>query len=188
MRTIEHSFMKIHPTANVQTKEIGPETIVWQNTIILPGARIGDYCNINAFCFIENAVVIGDQVTIKCGVYVWDGITIEEMVHIGPGVTFTNDLYPRSRQDFDIVRTFIKKGASIGANSTILAGITVGEYALIGAGSVLTKNVPNNTLWLGNPARQKAYVCNCGQKLDTEFHCNYCRADYKIVNELIVRK
>lgn len=180
--------MKIHPTSEIQTKNIGPETVVWQYVVILPGARIGDNCNINAFCFIENDVVIGNRVTVKCGVYIWDGITIEDDVHIGPDVTFTNDLYPRSKRDFNIVRTVIKKGASVGANATILAGITIGEYALIGAGSILTKNVPNNTLWIGTPARLRGYVCNCGQKLDSSLVCSHCDTAYLIDNGKIVKK
>ena len=106
--------MKIHPTSDVQTKNIGKETMVWQSSIILPGARIGDHCNINAFCFIENEVVVGDNVTVKCGVYLWDGITIEDNVHIGPNVTFTNDLYPRSKHKFELSKTIVKKGASLG--------------------------------------------------------------------------
>lgn len=180
--------MKIHPTAEVQTKNIGPDTWVWQHSVILNDARIGNNCNINAFCFVENDVVIGDNVTIKCGVYLWDGITLEDDVHIGPGVTFTNDLYPRSKHPFKVERTVIRKGASVGANATLVPGITVGRYALIGAGSVVTRNVPNNTLWLGNPARQKAYVCNCGNKLDDKMHCNQCGSDYGTDTDGLVYK
>ena len=180
--------MKIHPTADVQTKNIGSETQVWQNSIILPQARIGNNCNINAFCFIENDVIIGDNTTLKCGVYVWDGITLEDNVHIGPAVAFTNDVYPRSKHDFKLARTIIRRGSSIGANATILPGLTVGEYALIGAGSVVTKNVPNNTLWVGNPARQVGYVCNCGHKLDDSMHCLTCGSDYSVDSKGIVHK
>lgn len=180
--------MKIHPTSDVQTKNIGKETMVWQSSIILPGARIGDHCNINAFCFIENEVVVGDYVTVKCGVFLWDGITIEDNVHIGPNVTFTNDLYPRSKHKFVPAKTIVKKGASLGANATIIAGITIGEYSLIGAGSVVTKDIPNNTLWIGNPARQTAFVCNCGHKLNKEFHCEQCNSDYDLVNGTIIKR
>jgi UDP-2-acetamido-3-amino-2,3-dideoxy-glucuronate N-acetyltransferase len=180
--------MRAHPTSDVQSVKIGSDTVIWQYTIVLPAAEIGNNCNINAHCFIENDVVIGNNVTVKCGVFVWDGITIEDDAHIGPNVTFTNDIYPRSKHDFNLARTIVKKGASLGANSTIIAGITVGEYALIGAGSVVTKNVPNNTLWLGNPARQSAYVCNCGHKLDEALHCKECNSDYTIVNDKIILK
>jgi UDP-2-acetamido-3-amino-2,3-dideoxy-glucuronate N-acetyltransferase len=179
--------MKIHPSSEVQTKTIGNETTVWQHTIILPGAKIGNHCNINAFCFIENDVKIGDYVTVKCGVYIWDGITIEDKVHLGPNVTFTNDLYPRSKHNFEIARTIVKQGASLGANATIIAGVTIGEFSLIGAGSVVTRNVPNNTLWVGNPARQKAFVCNCGQKLDDTLQCKQCGSKYGIVNDCIIK-
>src|ERR1035437_4384006 len=178
--------MKVHPSAEVQSIKIGDSTVIWQYTVVLPGAVIGDSCNINSHCFIENDVLIGNNVTVKCGVYIWDGITIEDSVHIGPNVTFTNDLYPRSKHNFEISKTVIKHGASLGANATIIAGITIGEFALIGAGSVVTKNIPNNTLWKGNPARQTAYVCNCGNKLDAALHCKFCNSDYKIVNGRII--
>ena len=171
----------------IQSKKIGKNTTIWQYTIVLPGAEIGANCNINAHCFIENDVFIGDNVTIKCGVYIWDGIRLENNVFIGPNVTFMNDKFPRSRKKFELFRTKIGRGSSIGANSTVLAGITIGEYAMIGAGSLLTKNVPNNTLWLGHPARQIGYVCDCGQKLDGKLHCKNCNSDYRLENEKIIR-
>jgi UDP-2-acetamido-3-amino-2,3-dideoxy-glucuronate N-acetyltransferase len=180
--------MKIHHTSDVQTLNIGSGTEVWQYTIILAGAHIGENCNINAHCFVENDVIIGDNVTIKCGVYIWDGIIIEDNVHVGPNVTFTNDIYPRSKHEFKVSRTTVKRGASIGANATLVAGITIGEYALIGAGSVVTKDVPNNTLWKGNPARQTGYVCNCGQKLDESLHCKQCNSDYRLVDACLTKQ
>jgi acetyltransferase-like isoleucine patch superfamily enzyme len=147
--------MKIHPLADVQAKDIGEGTTVWQFCVILPKAKIGKNCNINCQVFIENEVVIGDNVTIKPGVQVWDGITLEDDVFIGPNATFTNDLKPRSKQyPESFLKTVIKKGASIGANATILPGIVIGENAMIGAGSVILKNVPANTVWVGNPAKQ----------------------------------
>jgi acetyltransferase-like isoleucine patch superfamily enzyme len=164
----------IHATAIVQTKAIGAQTDVWQFVVILPSARIGNHCNINAHCFIENDVVVGDNVTVKCGVYLWDGIVIENNVQIGPNVTFTNDRYPRAKKAFTLGRTQIKTGVSIGANATILGGRIIGAYAMIGAGSVLTKDVPDNTLWYGNPARQVGFVCNCGQKLPASRKCAAC--------------
>ena len=118
---------------------------------------------------------IGCNVTVKCGVQLWDGITIEDNVFIGPNVTFTNDLHPRSKQYPDtFARTSVRKGASLGANSTILAGITIGEYAMIGAGSVVTKNVPAQGLWYGNPARHRGYVCKCGVILQNAKNCLAC--------------
>ena len=144
----------IHRLADVQSKHIGKDTNIWQFCVILPNAIIGNNCNICANVFIENDVFVGNNVTVKCGVQLWDGVTVEDDVFIGPNVTFTNDLFPRSKQyPQKFEKTFIKKGASIGANSTILAGITIGENAMIGAGSVVTKDVPANTLWYGNPAK-----------------------------------
>jgi len=143
----------IHPTADVQSPYIGKGTTIWQYVVILPRAVIGNNCNINAHCFIENDVVIGENVTIKCGVYLWDGIVIEDDVQIGPNVSFTNDKYPRANQLFKLQKTLIKRNASIGAGAVILGGNTIGENAMIGAGSVVTKNVPANQLWIGNPAK-----------------------------------
>ncbi len=143
----------IHPTADVQSPNIGNGTTIWQYVVVLPSAVIGCNCNINAHCFIENNVVIGNSVTVKCGVYLWDGIVIEDNVQIGPNVTFTNDKYPRAKQKFNVQRTLIKRNASIGAGSVVLGGITIGENAMIGAGSVVTKSIPANQLWVGNPAR-----------------------------------
>jgi len=132
-----------------------PETTnVWQFCVVLPEAKIGNNCNICSHCFIENDVEIGDNVTVKCGVQLWDGVELEDNVFIGPNVTFTNDRFPRSKhypEAFD--RTVVHKGASIGAGAVILCGIEIGENAMIGAGSVVTKNVPTNELWAGNPAR-----------------------------------
>ena len=145
---------KIHPLSDVQTKNIGDGTNIWQFCVVLKDAKIGSNCNINCQVFIENDVIIGDNVTIKPGVQVWDGVTLEDNVFIGPNDTFTNDLFPRSKQYPETyAKTLVKKRASIGANATILAGITIGENALIGAGSVVTKDVPANEVWLGNPAK-----------------------------------
>lgn len=146
--------MKIHELSDVRSKNIGRNTNIWQFVVVFPEAKVGENCNICSHCFIENDVTIGDRVTIKCGVQVWDGITIENDVFVGPNVTFTNDPYPRSRQYIEkYPKVLIKEGASIGANATILPGITIGKNAMIGAGSVITKDVPDNELWLGNPAR-----------------------------------
>lgn len=144
----------IHPLADVQSQNIGEGTYVWQFCVILKGAKIGNGCNINCQVFIENDVIIGNNVTIKPGVQVWDGVHLEDDVFIGPNVTFTNDLFPKSKnKDFKLVKTLVKKGASIGANATILAGITIGENALIGAGSVVTKDIPDHEIWVGNHAK-----------------------------------
>lgn len=155
---------KIHPLSDVQSENIGENTFVWQYSVILKNAVIGDHCNINCHVFVENDVVIGDNVTVKPGVQIWDGVTLEDNVFIGPNVTFTNDLIPRSKVYPEaFAKTVIKKGASIGANSTIVAGNTVGENALIGAGSVITKDVPANTVWFGNPAKQRGFIDDKGK-------------------------
>jgi acetyltransferase-like isoleucine patch superfamily enzyme len=180
-------MIKIHPTADVQTASIGEGTTIWQFSIILPKAVIGANCNINSFCFIENDVIIGNNVTVKCGVYLWDGMLLEDNVMIGPNVTFTNDRFPRSKQPFDVSKIILKKGASLGANATILGGITIGEYALIGAGSVVTKNVPGNTLWVGNPACQIGFVCYCGKKLNKNLVCSKCNAQFEMYNDSLTK-
>ncbi len=136
----------IHPLSDVQSKNIGENTNIWQFCVVLPEAKIGDNCNICSHCFIENNVRIGNNVTVKCGVQIWDGMVIEDDVFIGPNVTFCNDRYPKSRnKDWKLEPVIVKKGASIGANATILPGVTIGENALIGAGAVVTKNVDNNS-------------------------------------------
>ena len=147
-------MIRIHPNSEVQTANIGDGTTVWQYCVILEKAKIGRNCNINCQVFIENDVVIGDNVTVKSGVQLWDGITIMDDVHLGPNVTFTNDLFPRSKPDsWELKRTIIERGASIGANCTILPGVIIGENATIGAGSVVTRNVPPNATCFGNPAK-----------------------------------
>jgi len=149
----------IHPLSDSQSNSIGEDTNVWQFSVILAGATIGNNCNINCYVFIENEVMIGNNVTIKSGVQIWDGMVIEDDVFIGPNVTFTNDIQPRSKQYPEhYLKTIIKKGASIGANATILPGITIGEYSLIGAGSVVTKDVEPFTMVYGNPAMIKGIV------------------------------
>lgn len=150
--------MKIHPLSDVQTKIIGQRTNIWQYVVALPGAKIGDDCNICSHCFIENDVTIGDRVTIKNGVQVWDGMRIEDDVFIGPNVTFTNDMYPRSKVEFELLITKIGKGAAIGANATILPGISIGEKAMVGAGAVVTEDVPPKAVVVGNPAKVIKYV------------------------------
>lgn len=145
-----------HETADVQSEQIGEGTTIWQFCVVLPGARIGRDCNVNALCFVENDVVLGDRVTVKSGVYIWDGVRLEDDVFVGPNVTFTNDLFPRSKAPPErFVPTVVKRGASLGAGSTIICGVTVGEGAMVGAGSVVTRDVPAGELWFGNPATRR---------------------------------
>ncbi len=156
-----------HPTAIIESDIIGEGSKIWHFAHIREHAAIGKNCNIGKSTYIDTNVKIGNNVKIQNFVSIYNGIEIEDDVFIGPSVTFTNDLYPRSFiwKDGRLIPTFIKKGSSIGANSTIICGITIGEYAMIGAGSVVTKNVPPFGLIFGNPARLKGYVCYCGEKL-----------------------
>jgi len=145
---------KIHPLSDVNSNDIGAGTRIWQYAVILNGAKIGRDCNICAHTLIEGNVTIGDRVTVKSGVYIWDNITVENDVFIGPCVAFTNDKFPRSKchdKPFDSI--YVKEGASIGANATILPGVTLGKKCMIGAGAVVTKDVPDYTIVYGNPAK-----------------------------------
>ncbi|MGF7230586.1 acyltransferase [Arachidicoccus sp.] len=181
-------MVKIHPLADVQSKKIGDGTYIWQFCVVLPGAVIGENCNINCQVFIENDVHIGNNVTIKPGVQIWDGVTINDNVFIGPNVTLTNDLAPRSKlYPKQFTETYIKTGASIGANATILAGNTIGEYSLIGAGSVITKDVPPHSIFYGNPAKLKGYITKDGLILDLQLRSQ--NGDQYIFqnNQLILR-
>jgi UDP-2-acetamido-3-amino-2,3-dideoxy-glucuronate N-acetyltransferase len=144
----------IHKLADVLSKTIGTGTTIWQYVVVLPGAKIGQDCNICSHCFIENDVEIGNRVTVKNGVSIWDGVSLEDEVFIGPNVAFTNDVYPRSKQHLtEFPKILVKKGASIGANATILPGLTIGEMSIVGAGSVVTKDVAPYTVVAGNPAK-----------------------------------
>jgi UDP-2-acetamido-3-amino-2,3-dideoxy-glucuronate N-acetyltransferase len=148
-----------HPNAVVESTDIGANTRIWAFVHVLPGAKLGSECNICDHVFIENKVLLGDRVTIKSGVQLWDGVELEDDVFVGPNVTFTNDRFPRSKRHLDeYPRTLVKQGASLGANSTILPGITIGQYAMVGAGAVVTRNVPPYSVVAGNPARIIRYV------------------------------
>lgn len=157
----------IHPLADCKSNKIPESTNIWQYCVVFPNAQIGEDCNICSHCLIENEVVIGNHVTIKSGVQVWDGITLEDSVMIGANVCFTNDLYPRSKnKDWKLLPTIVHKGASVGAGSVILPGLEIGEHAMIGAGSVVTKNIPSNTLWYGNPAQMRGFITRDNVVLD----------------------
>ena len=156
------SSVLLHPQALCESKNVGPRTRIWANAHVLPGAHIGADCNICDHTFIENDVTVGDRVTVKCGVQLWDGVRIEDDVFIGPNATFANDLFPRSRQrPAKFLNTIVKEGASIGANATILPGITIGRGAMVGAGAVVVESVPPYAVVAGNPARIVSY-CDSG--------------------------
>ncbi|MET4089323.1 acyltransferase [Bradyrhizobium sp. S3.5.5] len=144
----------IHPLSDVQSKRIGDRSRIWQFVVILPEAIIGEDCNICSHCFIENDVRVGNRVTLKCGVQLWDGIVVEDDVFIGPNVTFSNDRFPRSRnREACLETTIIESGASIGAGAVLLPGVRVGRNAMIGAGAVVVSDVAEETVVVGNPAR-----------------------------------
>ncbi len=183
--TLISSTAFIHEKAIVEEgATVGARTRVWAFVHILPDAVIGEDCNICDHVFIENDVAIGNRVTVKCGIYIWNGVRIEDDVHLGPNVVFTNDMYPRSKQPFELQQTIVRCGASVGANATILPGITIGESALVGAGSVVTKDVPSHALVVGNPAQQIGYACSCGRRLQSqasgEWVCEYCGLRYVV--------
>lgn len=176
---------KIHEFSDVQSINIGHDTVIWQFVVILAKAVIGKHCNINCNVFIENDVVIGDNVTVKSGVQLWDGVRIMDDVFIGPNVTFTNDNVPRSKKyPVTFNKIIVKKGASIGANSTIIGGVEIGEYALVGAGSVVTKSVPPYTLWYGNPAVHKGFITENGELLSLELK-DKNNNQYKYINNCL---
>ena len=158
-----------HPTAIVESEDIGDGTQIWHFVHVREGAKIGRDCNIGKGVYIDADVEMGDNVKIQNFVSVYKGVTIEDDVFIGPAVTFTNDLHPRAFiwNEDKISYTMVRKGASIGANSTVISGVTIGEYAMIGAGSIVTNDVVPFGLVYGNPAKLKGFVCYCGNKLET---------------------
>lgn len=161
---------KIHKLSDVQSNNIGLNTNIWQYSVILEGAVIGSDCNICSHVFIEGEVVIGNGVTIKNGTMIYNGVTIDDGCFIGPSVSFTNDIYPRSKRlinrEGNLTKTKVAKGVSIGANSTIKSGINIGEFAMIGAGSVVTKNIPPFSLVIGNPAKIVGKVDEAGNVIE----------------------
>lgn len=155
-----------HPNAIVESDDIGAKTRIWAFAHVLKNVKIGEDCNLCDYVFVESGVTIGDRVTIKNGISLWEGLIVEDDVFLGPNAVFTNDMFPRSkRHSGNFLSTLLKKGASVGANATILCGITLGKYCLIGAGSVVTKSVPDFALVTGNPAKFRNWVGKTGEKL-----------------------
>lgn len=166
----------VHNTAEVNPNaRIGENTKIWNHAQVREESVIGANCNIGKNCYIDKDAIIGSNVKIANNVSVFHGVTIEDDVFVGTMVAFTNDLYPRAFSDeWELYETVVKKGASIGANSTIICGNTIGEYAMVGAGSVVTKNVKPHALVVGNPAKQVGWVCECGYKLNVDGICEKC--------------
>ena len=189
----------VHPTALVESRQIGEDTRIWAFAHVMDGVTIGAGCNIGDHCFLESGAVVGDNVTIKNGNMLWEGVVVEDGVFVGPNVLFTNDRYPRSprlpqaarryRDTGWLVPTLVKHGASIGAGAVIVAGVTIGAFATVAAGAVVTRDVPPYTLVVGTPARARGWVCQCGQPLrfEGEFSsCEHCGLDFGRSGDLIL--
>lgn len=165
-----------HPNALVESEEIGEKTRIWAFAHVLKNVKIGEDCNLCDYVFVESGVKIGNRVTIKNGISLWEGLEIEDDVFLGPNAAFTNDMFPRSkRHTGKYLSTLLKQGASVGANATVLCGITLGRYCLVGAGSVVTKSVPDFALVTGNPAKFRYWIAKTGEKLN--FDGNNIAAD-----------
>jgi acetyltransferase-like isoleucine patch superfamily enzyme len=190
----------VHATSMVETHQIGEGTRIWAFTHLMEGVSVGAHCNIGEHCFIETRVRIGDNVTVKNGNMLWEGVVLEDGVFVGPNVFFTNDRYPRSprlaqarrryKNQSWLVPTLVREGASLGGGAVIIAGTTIGEFALVGAGSVVTRDVPPYALVTGNPARVRGWVCQCGQPIKfssgATAQCSECELRY-VLNDGAVR-
>lgn len=175
----------VHERALCESSDVGPGTRIWAFAHVMKGAVIGAGCNIGDHAFVEAGGRLGDRVTLKNAVLVWDGVTLEDDVFVGPNAVFTNVSrprvgYKRGRDQFE--KTVVRRGATIGANATIVCGITIGERAFVGAGAVVTRNVPSFALVVGSPARRVGWACDCGIKLPTDMHCE-CGRSFELVDE-----
>ena len=197
MNSVVDSIVYVHSEAICESQRVGEGTRIWAFAHVLDGAIVGRACNICDHAFIEGGARIGDRVTIKNQVMVWDGVTIEDCAFIGPGVIFTNDRHPRSRglaevagryghQENWLIPTMVCRGASIGAGAVILCGVTVGEYASVGAGSVVTRDVPGHRIVVGNPALEHGWACACGIPLNNHLSCPRCSRCYCIKGGVLV--
>ncbi len=175
----------VHERALCESVDVGPRTRIWAFAHVMSGARVGADCNVCGHAFIESGAVLGDRVTVKNGVLIWSEVTVEDEVFLGPAMAFTNDPTPRAgfKKDPDtFVPTLVRRGASLGAHVTVVCGVTIGEAALVGAGAVVTKDVPARALLVGNPARRIAWVCDCGDRLSADLVCA-CGRCYVLVSE-----
>ena len=198
MSDVIESAVFIHPSAICESQDVGEGTRVWAFAHVLEGARVGRDCNIGDHVFIESGARIGHRVTVKNNVMIWNGVTIEDDAFIGPGVIFTNDRYPRSPRMSEVadryarpkswlVPTRVCQGAAIGAGAVVLCGITIGHFATIGAGSVVTRHVPDHRLVAGNPARTVAWTCICGIRLDDDLNCPRCGRRFTVHDDNLAR-
>lgn len=172
----------IHPMALCESKQVGTGTRVWAFAHVMAGATVGERCNIGGHAFIEQGARIGDGVTVKNYVAVWDGVTLEDDVFVGPGAVLTNDRRPRAFQKLarsELVPTRVARGATLGAAAVVVGGVSIGEYAFIAAGSVVTKDVEAHALVAGNPATRRAWVCACAATLDAHLACGDCGRRYE---------
>jgi UDP-2-acetamido-3-amino-2,3-dideoxy-glucuronate N-acetyltransferase len=173
----------VHSLALCESDDVGPRTRVWAFAHVLAGARIGADCKVGGHAFVEGGTVVGDGVTIKNGVQLWSGVTVEDEAFLGPGAVFTNDaspraLYPKGPAGWR--PTLVRRGATVGANATVLSGLTIGPWAMVGAGSVVTGDVPAHAVVVGNPARQTGWACRCGQTLPDNLACAACGRAYRL--------
>ena len=184
----ERNGFFVHPQALCESTAVGAGTRIWAFAHVMAGARVGRQCNVCGHAFVESGATVGDRVTVKNGVVVWNRVTVEDDVFLGPYAVFTNDLRPRSpaeRRELRLTPTVVRRGATVGANATIVCGVEVGEYAMVGAGAVVTRDVPGHALVVGSPARRIGWVCACGARLqerdNDELACPSCGRTYTYV-------
>src|SRR5215208_8334018 len=173
----------VHSLALCQSDDVGPQTRIWAFAHVLEGARIGSDCNVGGQVFVEGGVVVGNAVTIKNGVQLFSGVTVEDEVFLGPGAVFTNDASPRApypKGPAGWRATLVRRGATVGANATVLSGLTIGCWAMVGAGSVVTGDVAGHAVVVGNPARQAGWACRCGRTLPADLACGACGRAYAL--------
>ena len=175
----------VHALALCESDEVGPRTRIWAFAHVLAGARIGADCKVGGHSFVEGGVVVGDRVTIKNGVQLFSGVTVEDEVFLGPGAVFTNDASPRApypKGPAGWRATLVRRGATVGANATVLSGLTIGGWAMVGAGSVVTGDVGGHAIVVGNPARQAGWACRCGRPLPEDLACPACGRTWKLTD------